>query len=86
MGKYIMVKGSLNFKGTNLPRDLFVTFWHCSSNTVKVSSLWISQFPFMTVGDQSETLGGTPYNLGIGVAASAMLSIAHSSVPLRIRK
>lgn len=40
----------------------------------------------MTNGGQSEMLEGTSYNLGIGVAATAMLSIAHSSVPLRIRK
>lgn len=83
MRRYINMKGGFNFKGKNLHRNLLAIFWNCcykSLQSVNKSS------PFMTDGGQYEVLGSTPYNLGIGVAAIAMLSIAHSSVPLRIRK
>lgn len=49
------------------------------------SSLLLNQSPVM-MGDLYEILEGILYNLGIGVAATAMLSIAHSSLPLRMRK
>ena len=88
VGKHIKtkIKGTFNWKGTHLHRKLSIIFWNCSRNTAHVPSPWIRHLPLLADGSQHETLRVTPYNLGIGVAASAMLSIAHSSVPLRMRK
>lgn len=82
MGRYIKIKGSFNFKA-----QIFIGIYLKSEN-VKCKSLQSvnNSVSFDDWCGQYEMLGGTLYNLGIGVAATAMLSIAHSSVPLRIRK
>lgn len=84
-GRYIKIKGGFDFKGKNLHRNFLglISFCNCYCKSLKYVN---HSTPFTTDRDLFETVGGTLYHLGIGVAAIAMLSIAHSSVPLRILK
>ena len=84
MGRYIKIKESFNSEGKKLHRNLFVIFCKCCIKSLQREVDQSS--PLMPEGRQHEILGDAPYNFGMGVAATAMLSIAHSSVPLRIRK
>lgn len=84
MRRYTVIREGFDFKGKHLHRNLFVIFRkYCykSFKSISLSSL------FLTDGCHCyEILRDILYSLGIGVAVNAMLSIPHSSVPLRILK